>query len=115
MPAQTKREAPFRHCAADLEDFPLAIQEHDINREFHPNGVNAFAWNDPQAFSRIQSRMLQQAAVTSGCGVGYVGTVGENGAPSLISHAQFWQTLFNPAFSKLLRWRKTCVLLKGSD
>ena len=99
MPAKAQREAPFRHRAPDLENLPLAIQEDDVNREFHPDGVDAFARNDPQAFSGIQSRMLQQAPVTSGGGVGDVGTVRENGAPSLISHPQFWQTLFNPAFS----------------
>jgi hypothetical protein len=115
MPAQAEREAPFRHRAPDLDDLPLAIQEHNVNREFHPDGVDAFARNNPQTFSRIQPRTPQQASITGGGGVGYVGTVRENGTPSLISHAQFWQTLFNPAFSKLLRWRKTCVLLKGSD
>jgi len=115
MTAKAQREAPFRHRAPDFENLPLAIQEHDIDWEFHPNSVDAFARNDPQAFSRIQSRMLQQAAITGGGGVGDVGTVRENGTPSLISHTQLWQTLFNPAFSKLLRWRKTCVLLKGSD
>ena len=115
MPAQAQGEAPFLHRTPDLDDLPLPIQEHDVDWKFHPNGVDAFARNDPETFSRVQSGALQQAAVTSSGGIGYVGAVRENSAPSLISHTQFGQTLFNPVFSKLLRSPKTCVLLKGSD
>lgn len=49
MSPEADGDAPFLHGAAYLEDFSFSAQEHDVDGEFHPDGVNAFAGDDPEA------------------------------------------------------------------
>ena len=89
MPTQTHRHSPLLHLTANLEHLALLVQEHDINRELHPDGMYAFTRHNPQAFAGGEPDAAQQSAVARGGRIGDVGPICKGSVPGLVSHTQF--------------------------
>jgi hypothetical protein len=47
MGPQAQRKAPRAHAGTDLEYLLRAVEEQDIDREFHPEGVNSLTRRYP--------------------------------------------------------------------
>jgi hypothetical protein len=66
----------------------IAIQINEINREFHSEGMNTFARNDPEAFSRRKDLASQKTFSAFSALVSYIYAVGEFRLPRQICDPQ---------------------------
>jgi hypothetical protein len=55
--------------ASQLQHFTGLIEEYDVDRELHPDGVHSFARNDPKAAARRQPLVMKQARPALPAGV----------------------------------------------
>jgi hypothetical protein len=88
---QAQGDPSAHHIWPDLQDLALAIEEHDIDRELHGKGVDAFARNNPQSLAGSQALVLQQTGATLGAGVGNIGPIGQDPPASLICNTKLGQ------------------------
>lgn len=70
----------------DLPDALLPIQVDEIDRELHPEGMDAFARHNPQTFSRRKRLAIEKTSSALGTVVSYVSAIGQLGLPSKIGN-----------------------------
>jgi len=63
MRSQTGREPPGGHSTHKLPDSLLAIKIYEVDGEAHPEGMNGFARNDPEALAGSEPLAPQQALI----------------------------------------------------
>ena len=96
MREERRGHPPFLHVVPDLEHFLLLVEKENIDRKLHADGVNGFAWSDPQTFAIIQFCVLQQAGAPKFAGVGDAGAVRKDSILRTISNSQLCQMPRNP-------------------
>jgi hypothetical protein len=55
-----ERKASPGHSLPDLQHFPFFVQEHHIDWEIHPEGVNCFAGRNPEPLPMSKTFVFEQ-------------------------------------------------------
>lgn len=78
MRTEAHGDAPARHILTDLEYFSVPVEEDNINRELHPEGMDRLARHDPETMAGRQTFMLQQPCPAFRAGVGNTHRIAED-------------------------------------
>jgi peptide-methionine (S)-S-oxide reductase len=84
----TQGDAAADHVRTNLHHFFFCRQEHDVDRELHPEAVNPLAGDDPESLAGRETLVLQQAGAACCAGIGDIGAVGQQGIFGLIRDAE---------------------------
>jgi len=71
---------------AHFADAALLVDEDEVDRELHEEGVNRQAGDDPEAFAFLETGMLEQTDVALTAGVGDRDGIAQQGAAGLVTH-----------------------------
>ena len=80
MRRQAEGHSPRDYVRDGFADYLFFVDVDKIEREFHEEGVDAFAGDDPQAFTCSQFGVFQETRRALLAGIGYVYVVAEDGA-----------------------------------
>src|SRR5580700_8662129 len=89
--AQAQGNAAAAHVGANLQNLALLVEEHNVDRKLHEEGVHALARHDPQPLARREPGVLQQTLAALRAAIGDIGAVGQHGPASGIGGPEFSQ------------------------
>jgi hypothetical protein len=84
---EAEGKPPRMHLASCLHDPMFPVEIDKVNGELHPERVDGFAWNDPQAFPIVQLLAAKQAPAAIASITRELNTVSKAGSAGEVGYA----------------------------